>query len=137
MSETEPSVKCTYTRLETGIHHITFLVSNNQAMDQCIAHMTGIYDAHPPDDRLMFLFDLRPAGLPPLRYMLRSAKQFYAQRPVLPETRAAYIYQSSALVALGQNFLGLLGLNTARRFFPSDQEAEAISWLLEDSEDPK
>ena len=66
--------------------------------------------------------------------MLRSAKAFYAQRIVLPETRAAYIYQSSASVALGQNFLDLLGLKTARRFFPSDQEDGAIAWLLEDTE---
>ena len=90
MSKVEPPVKCTYTRLETGIHHLTFLESSNPAMDQCLAHMNGIYAAHPPAERLMFLFDLRPAGLPPLRHMLRSAKQFYAQRPVLPETRAAY-----------------------------------------------
>lgn len=134
MSADESEVYSTYTRLENGIHHITFLVSNNQAMDQCIVFMRGIYEAHPLHDRLMFMFDLRPAGLPPLRYMLRTAKAFYAERPELPETRAAYIYKSSALVSLGQNFLGLLGLKTDRRFFPSDEEHEAIAWLLESLE---
>jgi len=120
-----------YVRHDNGVHQLIFVKATNDALDMCLAQMGEIYDAHPMDEVLMFLFDLRPDGLPPLRYMMRASQQFFAKRPVVPETRAAYIYKSNVLASLGQTLLDFLSLRTERHFFTSDQEAEAIAWLLE------
>ncbi len=129
MSEVE--AHCTYKHLENGIHHLIFTEATRKALDECLGYMDGIYKVHPPAERLMFMFDLRLKGLPPLNHVLRSAKKFYSRIPVQPETRAAYLYKSGALISLGQTFLDLLGLTTERRFYTADQEAEAVEWLLE------
>ena len=131
MSDTD--LQCTYARLENGVHQIIFLKSSNAAMDQCLVHLEKIYAEHPSGERLKYVIDMRPAGLPPLRYTLKALRAFYNNQSDLPETRAAYIHANSALVSLGQSLLELLRLKTERRPFPSAEEDQAIAWLLEEN----
>jgi hypothetical protein len=130
MIETE--LQCSYARLENDVHQLVFLKSSNVAMDQCLAHLKRIYAEHPSGERLKYLIDMRPAGLPPLRYTMSALRTFFAAYDDLPETRAAYIYESSALVRMGQTLLDFLRLKTERRPFPSAEEGQAMAWLLEE-----
>ena len=129
MSETQP--QCIYTRLDNGIHRFAFNNSDNQAVDECLAHMDTILEANPPGKKLLFLYDLRGGGIPSLRYSYKAVQEFNQQHPVVPEIKSAYIYQDNALLSFWQKFIGPLQRNAGSRFFDGKNEGSAIAWLLE------
>jgi hypothetical protein len=129
MSNTGPL--CVHTPLDNSIHQFVFVEASREAVDEYLGHLYTVIEQLKDDEPLLMLMDLRPDGIPPLKYALTTSKKFFVQYPNLPPTKAAYITNSATLVGLGLSVLSLIGTETKRRTFSADEEYLAIEWLLE------
>lgn len=120
----------TYELLDGDIHKLTLHRSSRQAVEETLANFDSITAAADPQETLLILVDMRPAGLPPVNYSIATIKSFFSSKEKLPPIRAAYIHNNSSLVTLVQTVMGSLRLDVSRRTFNND-EAGAIAWLLE------
>lgn len=114
---------------QTGVHKFTILHGTMRAVDEVFEQLARIYDEHPKEAWLLFLFDLRPDGTPPFNHTLATAMRFFGQRQQMPRTRVAYIYEKSTLITILRAFFRVVRLSSQRRFFQGDVEEQAIAWL--------
>jgi hypothetical protein len=122
---------CVHTPLDDSIHQFVFIEASREAVDEYLRHLQTVIEQLKDDEPLLMLMDLRPDGIPPLKYALTTSKRFFARYPNLPPTKAAYITNSTTLVGLGLSVLSLIGTETKRRNFSDHEEYQAIEWLLE------
>jgi hypothetical protein len=127
MTQPIADLKCEYRLVENRIHQFIMHKATREGMDEFVKWFAVAVDAHPKDQTLLILMDLRPEGIPPLGYALPLLRRFFDEHrhPIL--IRAAYLYRSSAIIGVVQAFLNTLHLKTSRRFFES--EVEALNWL--------
>ena len=122
---------CVYVRLENGIHKFTFLRSNYEAVDEWINHLADANHVTQPHEVQLQLIDMRESGLPPVRYTVRKARQFYAENPRQPRMRIAFLFTPNVLITIARRLLSEFGgADTPRHFFGEHDEKAAINWLL-------
>ncbi|MFW5747991.1 MAG: hypothetical protein ACOCYT_00100 [Chloroflexota bacterium] len=121
----------TYRQLDGSIHSFTFHRANRKALDAFGVKLAEIFAQHPPDECILFYVDLRPDGLPPVTYSLRTLRRIFGEIGKPPTIFAAYLYESSLIMSLLGSFMDTLRLGATRRLFHGDKDDEAIEWLLE------
>ena len=124
------STYCSYGKEANGVHRLTLHKANRVGLDQLLTYLRDIHDSTPQQETIRLLIDLRPDGIPPINYALPTLKQFFEDLTERSEMRAAYLYDSMALLSVAQTFLNLLRIKQSRRQFFKDED-EAVAWLLE------
>lgn len=138
MNQSAPT--CEYTVLPDNIHYFKWRQADQTAVEEFTANYVKALTAETSRDQMLILLDFRLLDRQPsiarsfgyLRQMLNRVEQ----RPAA--IRAAYLfYQEWGLVTIVKTFLGLLRLNSSRRFYhevhPDDDAVleNALAWLRE------
>jgi hypothetical protein len=123
--------ECTYIALPDGIHKLTLLASSNLALDQCFYHLDIIFYQADLNKPLLLLSDIRESGIPPIRHLWRHGRYLFERYPQLPPIYNAIVYRHNVIASgLTPVINQLAALYGAQAYF-SQEETDAIRWLLE------
>jgi hypothetical protein len=133
MLNPDSTVECECVYLAEGIHKITLLISTEEALTECFAHLDNIFAQHPHAEPLRIISDIRQSGVPPLTNLWEYARHLFIKHPQFPVIYDAILHDYGRLFsAFSFVVIQLASLYGARvRFFSADQYDEAVNWLLE------
>jgi|GEM_PF-1484408 len=123
---------CVYQHyLNSNIHKFVFLKADERGVDEFAVMFERMMREHESAEPILMLVDLRPDGIPPFNYTLKTIRGVFARFENPPVFRAGYLYEKSMFLAIMKRFFGLLGLSNQRRFFNAVPETAVLEWLLE------
>jgi hypothetical protein len=124
-----PARRCTYRRLDNGVHEFVMHESSRAAVDEFIAAIAQMAQSLPPGRSSPSLIDTR-VGLQPLHYSFTRMMKLVQQYPAPDNaSRVAMIVQPHVLLQSVATFMRLFPW-TRTRFFTPDHYAEALAWLV-------
>ncbi|MEL6272642.1 MAG: hypothetical protein AAFR22_22745, partial [Chloroflexota bacterium] len=86
------NVHCEIEKTATGIHIYRVLRATRRAVEEGAAYYRHQRNHHyTVDDPMLFLFDLRPDGFPPLTHTYHLFKNLFQDYPMPKGSRAAYL----------------------------------------------
>ena len=115
--------------LESGIHHFVWLDNTRDAVYAQAEYYKEINAKLAPNETILLLIDLRQAGAPPFRVLSDVIGKSGMRNDV--NYRTAYLSDDTIVPILMKNFVVANRISGNRGFFKSDEEDEAIKWLLE------
>ena len=121
---------CQYDILENGVHHFVWLTDKRQAVDDYFEIATPIILDAVPKGQIRFLIEFMSDNLPPLKYMTRRAKNFYAEHPHVPEQFYIAFLHNSYEINMAEAMLEGIRNSTTRRFFNRSEREQALQWLV-------
>jgi hypothetical protein len=129
-------VHCQVKKLASGIHTFTLVKATRQAIQEGAVYYRDQRENHYTiNDPMLFLFDLRPDGFPPLAHTFHLFKALFEEYPMPHGSRAAYLMTGNQpMISVAASFYELLHLGTTRKFFTGNAEHRAIAFLLEKTE---
>lgn len=136
MTENKHVVHCTYQQLENGIHIFRVLKSTRRAVDEYLAKLDELFEAHDKTQPFRFFVDIRPDGMPSFAYTMQQSRQFlqrvHLEDKLPPEIRVVYLHDNSPIMNTMDIFLAAMRIRSSRLILNGDQETLAIDWLLSD-----
>jgi hypothetical protein len=127
----EETKRCIYTRLDNGIHELTFYESSRMAVDEMVSHMSNILKTTPEDaPATCYMVDNSKADVIPINYLRIGIKDLSAQRPSNREPGRLAVIYDGAMGGLVNTVL-TLAMKNKFRFFKPEKRDEAIAWLLQ------
>ena len=122
-----------YQHRDDGIHFFYFLGNRPEGVTEWARHIDTIVDAVPAGGTLRQLLDVQH-GVAPMSHMLAEIRRLAERHTNRPPNRVAIIHNSSMSTALLSALIPLLPVhNLVIRYFKTNEQAEAISWLLADN----
>lgn len=120
-----------YHQLDNGIHQLMFQRNDMLAVDEWMAWQIKLVERTPIDQTVRLLCYL--PGFLPVNYVMKRSQAFIAAYPQRPIFRSAFVHPKDSLASLvvAVTNLGTSRLRDKVKFFPRDQEAQAIEWLLD------
>jgi len=117
---------------ENAIHHIRFLASSRQAIEDWIRVMDHIYAGLTDADHVRLMLDGSQSGTLPLTPALNRGRQWAQSLKAHPQARVALLLPDNRLRPLANSLLGLLRMGHLKiHLFEPAQRDEAIAWLCE------
>jgi hypothetical protein len=117
-----------YIVLESGIHHFIWLDNSREAVYAQAEYYKDLNAGLSPDETIRLLIDLRQAGAPPFRTLADVIGKSGMRNDV--NYRTAYLSDDNIVPILMKNFVVVNRISGNRGFFKSDEETQAIEWLL-------
>ena len=119
--------------IEHGIHELTWLSADLNAVDAWFEYNDALYQTTSPDEMLRFLHIAILPKFPSISQISRRARTLQSMYPVQPKTRTAILSKLSFWSGFINMLSGLLNRNgqDVTRFFSEDERETAIEWLLE------
>lgn len=118
-----------YTYLPNDIHRLTFLKASRIAVVDYFICFAELLNHHEHRHPLRLLFDLRPAGYPPINAVMSEARRFYRTYSLPIGTREAYLHHPDAVITMANALFNSLRLQHSERRFFEEREQEAVAWL--------
>ena len=115
--------------LESGIHHFIWFDNSRDAVYAQAEFYKEINARLSPDETILLLIDLRQAGAPPFKILTDVIGKSGMRSDV--NYRTAYLSDDTTLPILMKNFVVSNRISGNRGFFKSDEEDQALEWLLE------
>ena len=122
-------------KADNGIHEIFWYTSDRASVDRYMDYIASVYEVTPPRVITRWLHRDEGCGLPSINYLLQKARELQGRYPNRPPTRSAILYGTGIKLLMLNGLIILantLGKDTTR-FFPYNEEAKALIWLMRDN----
>lgn len=135
MSSTNPH--CRYELINEDIHTFTLLKNSEQAVNEWLNTMSGLYDdllaelngdLSRHDGPVRILIRVKPR-LMPLAYLLHAHSRWEKAHPQRLPARIAIIYRAGMMAPILGRITSAVHPSDETRFFNMSNEQEAITWL--------
>jgi hypothetical protein len=119
---------------ERDFHHIRYLESSRETVEEWARLMTLIYDGLTEQDTVRLMLDERASGALPLTYAINRGVRWANSLAHHPKSRLAYMFADHKIAPLGNAMMAVVQRQIKHltvRLFAPHQEAQAIAWLTD------
>ncbi|MEO8612497.1 MAG: hypothetical protein ABI690_31665 [Chloroflexota bacterium] len=134
MSDTVSGERCTYTRLDNGVHELIFRESSREAIDEFFRHVESILKNTPPTEVARYILDVTQADRPvSMMGIIQRFRKLETSMPRRAKGRTAILHPQGSMLSFVDGLIRALAPSQdVTRFFPTEKRDEAIAWVLTD-----
>ncbi|GEM_PF-2506522 len=118
----------TYTRTPNNIHIVKWHNHSRDAIYEFVDVTKDILESFPPNSTALILQDFRDSAVPSFRMLMDAMAKSGTRKDV--NLKVAYLADDLSLQLIVKSLTISNNIKGNRQFFKSNQEQDAIDWLL-------
>ena len=135
MSDGTGGKRCSYTRLENGVHEFIFRESSREAIDEFFRQLEPILKTTPTTEIARYMVDVtqadRAVSMMGIIQRFRKLETSMSRRA---RGRTALLHPQGSMLSFVDGLIRALAPSQDRtRFFPGEKRDEALAWVLSDN----
>lgn len=135
MSEVTGGARCTYTRLENGVHEFIFRESSREAIDEFFRQLEPILKNTPDTDVARYIVDVTQADRAvSMMGIIQRFRKLETSMPRRARGRTALLHPQGSMLSFVDGLIRALApTQDQTKFFTAGKRDEALAWVLSDN----
>jgi hypothetical protein len=135
MSEVTGGKRCTYTRLENGVHEFIFRESSREAIDEFFRQLEPILKNTPSTEIARYIVDVTQADRAvSMMGIIQRFRKLETSMPRRARGRTALLHPQGSMLSFVDGLIRALApTQDQTKFFAAGSRDEALAWVLSDS----